>query len=102
MAKALINVINAELLARFTTHQLKTVAPATVNRSLAAIRRALYLAQDWELIDRVPKFQMLNGERRREFVLSGTLLEEFIGGLPEPCQTIARFLVDTGLRIGEC
>jgi integrase len=102
LGKAPINSINAELLARFTTYQLKNVVPATVNRSLAAIRRALYLAQDWELIDRVPKFQMLNGERRREFVLSGALREEFIDGLPEPCQTIARFLVDTGLRIGEC
>jgi len=102
LAKAHINVINAEMLARFTTHQLKKVAPATVNRSLAAIRRALYLAQDWELIDRVPTFVMLKGERRREFVLSGARREEFIGGLPEPCQTIARFLVDTGLRIGEC
>jgi len=102
LATAMFNGINAEVLARFTTDQLRKVAPATVNRSLAAIRRALYLAQDWELIDRVPKFQMLHGERRREFVLSSTLREEFISGLPEPCRTIARFLVNTGLRIGEC
>lgn len=94
--------INPELLARFTTAQLKEVAPATVNRSLAAIRRALYLAHDWELIDRVPKFKMLDGERSREFVLTGALREEFITGLPEPCKTIAVFLVNTGLRIGEC
>ena len=27
---------------------------------------------------------------------------EFIGGLSEPCRTVARFLIDTGLRVGEC
>jgi len=97
-----LNTINPELLARFTTAQLQEVAPATVNRSLAAIRRALYLAYDWELIDRVPKFRMLDGERHREFVLTGALRDEFISGLPEPCRTIAEFLCNTGLRIGEC
>lgn len=102
LAKALLNKINAELLARFTSMQLKEVAPATVNRSLAVVRRALYLAQDWELIDRVGKVQMLEGERQREFVLSGTQREEFIGGLPEPGRTVARFLVNTGLPISEC
>ncbi len=102
LAKARLQNINPELLSRFTTHQLKEVAPATINRSLAALRRALYLAYDWELIDRLPKFEMLHGERHREFVLTGALREEFIGGLPEPCRTIARFLVNTGLRITEC
>jgi integrase len=102
LAKTTLQQINPELLSRFTSAQLKEVAPATVNRSLAAIRRALYLAYDWELIDRVPKFDMLAGERHREFVLSGQLRDEFINGLPEPCRTIARFLVNTGLRISEC
>jgi len=102
LSKARLGSVNPELLSRFTTYQLKELAPATVNRCLAAIRRALYLAYDWELIDRVPKFEMLNGERRREFVLNGAVRDEFMGGLPEPCKTIARFLVDTGLRIGEC
>jgi integrase len=102
LAKAHLQNINPELLSRYATNQLKEVAPATVNRSLAAIRRALYLAFSWELIDRVPKFQMLDGERHREFVLTGALKDEFIAGLPDPCRTIARFLVNTGLRISEC
>lgn len=102
LAKVNLRAITPELLSRFTTAQLKDVKPATVNRCLAAVRRALYLAYDWELIDRVPKFEMLEGERNREFVLTGPQREEFIAGLPEPCRTIARFLVNTGLRIGEC
>lgn len=102
LAKARLNQINAELLSRFATAQLQEVGPATVNRCLAAIRRAMYLAYDWELIDRVPKFKLLDGERRREFVLTGKQRQEFIDGLPEPCKSVARFLVNTGLRIGEC
>ena len=45
---------------------------------------------------------MQKGERRREFVLTGSQRDEFIGGLKEPCKTVARFLLDTGLRVGEC
>jgi len=78
------------------------VKPATINRALSVIRRSLYLAEEWKLIERAPKMKMLEGERQREFVLTGTQREEFIGGLPEPCKTVARFLIDTGLRVGEC
>ena len=62
----------------------------------------MYLAEEWKLIDRAPKVRMQKGERRREFVLTGTQRDEFLGGLPEPCRTVARFLLDTGLRVGEC
>jgi integrase len=54
------------------------------------------------MIDRAPKVKMLAGERQREFVLTGAQREEFIGGLPEPCNTVARLLIDTGMRVGEC
>src|SRR5262249_30017502 len=83
-------------------NQMDKVKPATINRALSVIRRALYLAEEWKLIDRAPKVKMLEGERQREFVLTGALRDEFIGGLPEPCKTVARFLVDTGMRVGEC
>jgi len=77
------------------------VRPATINGALSVIRRALYLAEEWKLIDRAPTVRMQKGERRREFVLTGAQREEFIGGLPEACKT-ARFLIETGLRVGEC
>jgi len=102
VAKAHLQNIDSELLSRFTSRELNEVAPATVNRSLAAVRRALYVAYDWKLIDRVPKFQKLEGEHDREFVLTGSLRDEFINGVREPCKTIASFLVNTGLRISEC
>ena len=102
LATTQLRNITPETLSRFTSQQLKEVAPATVNRSLAAIRRAMYLAHEWELIDRVPKFRMLDGERHREFVLTGKQREQFIAGLPQPARNIAQFLINTGLRISEC
>jgi hypothetical protein len=45
---------------------------------------------------------MQKGKRRRKFVLTGAQREEFIGELSEPCKTLARFLIDTGLGVGEC
>jgi len=102
LAKANLREIDEQLIARFSTSQIDKVQPATINRALSVIRRALYLAEEWKLIDRAPKVKMLEGERQREFVLTGSQREEFIGGLPEPCKTVARFLIDTGLRVSEC
>jgi integrase len=102
LAKANLRDIDEQLIARFSTNQFGKVKPATINRALAVVRRALYLAEEWKMIDRAPKVKMLEGERQREFVLTGAQREEFIGGLPEPCNTVARLLIDTGMRVGEC
>ena len=102
LAKASLRDIDEELIARFSSSQQGLVKPATINRALAVLRRALYLAEEWKLIGHAPKIRMQDGERRREFILAGSLRDEFIDGLSEPCKTIARFLIDTGLRISEC
>ena len=46
----------------------RPVSPASVNRELATLRRLLRLAQEWKVIDRVPRIRLLRGERNREFV----------------------------------
>ena len=48
----------------------RPLAPASVNRELATLRRILRLEHAWELVNRVPKITLLRGERNREFVLS--------------------------------
>lgn len=80
------------------THQ---ISPGTVNRNLAALRRALYLARKWNIINGVPKFEMLPGERIRDFVLAPEIEEFYLAAAPQPLQDIALLLVDTGLRVGE-
>jgi hypothetical protein len=48
----------------------RPLSPASVNRELATLRRLLRLAQEWKVLDRVPRIRMLRGERNREFILS--------------------------------
>lgn len=43
---------------------------ASVNRELATLRRLLRLAQEWKVLNRVPRIHLLRGEQQREFVLS--------------------------------
>lgn len=79
----------------------KTVSPATVNRALACLRRLLRLAQEWRVIDRVPRVHLLPGERNREFILSHAQERLYLEMAPQPLRDFAMLDVDTGLRLGE-
>jgi hypothetical protein len=48
----------------------KPISAATVNRSLATLRKLLRLAHEWRLINRIPRVRLLPGERNREFILT--------------------------------
>jgi hypothetical protein len=39
----------------------RPMSPASVNRELATLRRLLRLAQEWEVLDRVPRVKLLRG-----------------------------------------
>ena len=77
------------------------LAPGTINRELATLRRALRLAYEWRVIDRVPRVRLLPGERNREFVLSHAQESLYLAAAPQPLRDIALLAADTGLRIGE-
>jgi integrase len=79
------------------------LSPASVNRELATLRRLLRLAQEWRVIDRVPRIRLLRGEREREFVFDRPerLYLEAAHAYPD-LRDVATILIDTGLRIGEC
>ena len=79
----------------------KQIAPATVNRELATLRRLLYLAYEWKVINRVPRTRMLPGERNREFVLSQDDEKDYLDFAPQPLKDVALLVLDTGLRVGE-
>ena len=78
-----------------------TLSPASVNRELATLRRALRLAFEWKILDRVPRIKLLRGEKNRESILPHDLEAAYFAALPSPLCDMAMILIDTGLRLGE-
>jgi hypothetical protein len=70
LASAKLDDIDEGLIESYVQERRKKVAPATVNRQLATLRKLLRLARKWKVIDRVPEISPLPGERMREFVLT--------------------------------
>jgi integrase len=101
LAQTRLDQIEESLIERFVLERRKQVEPTTVNRELATLRRILRLAQEWKLIDRVPRIRMLAGERTREFVLGREAEQKYLGNSPQPLRDIAVLILETGLRIGE-
>ncbi|MGB7761389.1 MAG: site-specific integrase, partial [Bryobacteraceae bacterium] len=101
MASAALDAIDEALIEEYVQQRRKLVAPATVNRQLATLRRALRLAHEWKVIDRLPRIRLLQGERTREFVLSRDQEPVYLNATPEPLKDLALLMLDTGLRDGE-
>jgi len=79
----------------------KPVSPASINRELATLRRALRMAHSWKRILSVPQIKLLRGERAREFVLAPTDEKRYLNAVPAGMRPLCTFLIDTGLRVGE-
>jgi integrase len=101
MANSKLDAIDEALIEKYVQERRKQVAPATVNRQLATLRRALRLAHEWKVIDRLPKIRLLQGERTREFVLSREQEPVYLNAAPQPLKDLALLMLDTGLRDGE-
>jgi integrase len=79
----------------------RPLSPASVNRELATLRRLLRLAQEWKVIDRVPRIRLLRGERNREYVLSHSLEPGYLAAAPQPLRDVAALILESGVRPGE-
>lgn len=101
LADARLCDIDDALIEAFVEHRAATCTIATVNRGLATLRRALRLAQRWNVIDRVPQVRRLPGEHEREFVLSREKEAEYLAACVQPLRDAATLMLDTGLRVGE-
>jgi len=101
LANSRLDRIEEALIERYVQHRRADVGPASTNRELATLRRALRLAQEWKVLNRVPRIRMLPGERTREFVLSREREPEYLKACQSPLREIATVMLDTGLRPGE-
>jgi len=101
LANAKLSDIDEALIESFVQHRSAQVSRATVNRALATLRRLLRLAQEWRVIDRVPRIRILNGERNLDFVLNHAQELAYLEAAAQPLKDIALLILDTGLRVGE-
>lgn len=107
LANARLDRINEALIERFVEYREAIkyrdadTSRATVNRHLATLRRALRLAQEWEVINRVPRIRLLTGERTRDFVLQRKDEQRYLDVCLQPLKDVALLILDTGLRVGE-
>jgi integrase len=101
IAKLSLNEITKADVTDFKVRMRKDLAVATTNRRLASLRKALRRAVEEELIPKSPKVEMLDGERKRDYVLLGPEKEIFVAGMPAHLRNPVEFLFETGLRITE-
>ena len=79
----------------------KPMSIASVNRELATMRRMFHLAQEWKVIDRIPKIRLFSGEFVREFVFSHEHEQVYLATAPQPLADVAMLCLDTGVRANE-
>jgi integrase len=79
------------------------VGPSSVNGSLRILKIALRKAEDWKLIQKVPKIKLLTNENSRDYVITEEVLQEMLAH--EKCtpllQNLLPVAIDTGLRRSE-
>jgi hypothetical protein len=63
LREARLDAIDEAMIERYVAAHRALVVPATCNRKLATLRRALRLAEDWKLIVKAPRIRLLPGER---------------------------------------
>ncbi len=81
--------------------QTAGVGNATINRSLASLRRMLYLAHEDGKIQIVPKIRMLKEPPARKGFLPREQFERLLAVLPESLRPLIIFLYYCGVRLGE-
>jgi len=87
--------------ARQPSRRGRPLSVASINRELATLRRLLRLAQEWRLLDRIPRIRLLRGEHNREFVLSHAVEPRYLATAPQPLRDVAVLILETGVRPGE-
>lgn len=97
-----LSEIDEDHISKYCDYRLKTVAVDALNAELRALRKALNLAHEWQLIQRKPKVRTLPGEKPRSFVVSGELEKEYLSVAQYPLREAAILILDCGLRPEEC
>jgi len=101
LAGAKLGAITPELVEKFIKSRRAGLSPSRVNGLLRTLRRCLQVALDLDMIVKVPKITLLQGERERDFVLSPEQERVYLSTCPQPLADMTVFSLETGLRLGE-
>jgi integrase len=104
LSKRKLNQIDMNVLWPYIHHRLTVdgVCNTTVNRELQVVRHTLYMAaNDWGVIDTVPKIKLLKESPPRVRFLTQQQFQRLIVELPQHLQAVVLFAVSTGCRMGE-
>jgi integrase len=94
--------VTAEAVERYTRTRLaEGAAPATVNRELAALRRAFRLGRRAGLVADVPPISLLTERNVRTGFFEDAEYRAVLGGLTAHVRPVVAFLYLTGWRLGE-
>jgi integrase len=94
--------VTAARVARYAQDRLAAgKARATVNRELAALRRAFALAIEQERLSVAPRIKLMAEDNARQGFVTVTQFEAIAARLPDYLQDVARFSYLTGWRRGE-
>ncbi|MBM3218296.1 MAG: site-specific integrase [Candidatus Rokubacteria bacterium] len=95
--------VTAARIARYRDDRLaQGKAPATVNRELAALRRAFALAVEREALSVAPVVKLLDeSDNVRQGFVTPAQFESVVSALPDHLRDVARFGYLTGWRRGE-
>ena len=75
------------------------VESCSINSNLRVLRRILRLAAEWRIITAAPKIELLEGEGRREHVVTPEEEMRYLAGIDSPLlEEVALTLFDTGMR----
>src|SRR5262249_24912361 len=80
------------------TRRGSPVAVATLNRDLAALKRAFRLGIEHELLAHAPVIKLLAEHNARQGFVEPSTFGEIVRHLPEPLDDVARFAYVTGWR----
>src|SRR5207302_1365573 len=95
--------VNGSVVERYRKERLaQKMAHATINRELAALRRAFTIAIEQDRLSSAPKIKMLVEDNARQGFVDVGDFEVIVALLPAEVQDLARLGYITGWRSGEC
>ena len=100
LANLRLDGITDEHAARFAASH-SHLSVATINAALRTLRRIIYLAVEWRMMDRKPKLSLTKGERMRERILVPEEIGPYLNACPQPWHDVATIMLNTGCRPDE-